>query len=228
MRSSSIVLLSGGLDSLASLQWALQESDLMFGLTFNYGQRAAEKEIETSANICHHFDVKHLVVELPWFSKMSRSALIDSNQALPELTAKDLGNAELTKQSADAVWVPNRNGALVNVAASIAEARCANWIVVGFNHEEAQTFPDNSKGFIDAVNESLKYSTRDKVILQAPMSGKSKKEIIEWGMAQDLDFSNLWSCYLGGDKMCGECESCLRCKRAFREAGAVEWVEKLF
>ncbi|MBI2339521.1 MAG: 7-cyano-7-deazaguanine synthase QueC [Deltaproteobacteria bacterium] len=228
MRSSSIVLLSGGLDSLASLHWARQESDLLMALTFRYGQRSAEKEVESAQRICRHYDINHQVVELPWMAAMKASALIDARELLPELTPDDLDKKGVTEKSAKAVWVPNRNGVFLNVAASIAENALANWLVVGFNREEAQTFPDNSKDFVEAANRFFKFSTREAVALQAPMGPKTKKEIVQWMMEQKIDLSPLWSCYRGGEKMCGVCESCARCKRALWQGGAAGWVEKLF
>lgn len=228
MRSSSIVLLSGGLDSLAAFHWAKEESDLMLGLTFDYGQRAAKREIESAAAICRHYDVKHRVIEVPWYRDLNASALLDSHQALPELSKNDLDDAVATAKSAKAVWVPNRNGVFINIAAALAESMVANWVVVGFNKEEGKTFPDNSEEFLKGANESLKFSTNQAVNLKAPMVSKTKKEIVQWGIKQKIDFSNLWSCYRGGEKMCGTCESCLRCRRALEEGGGGKWMKKLF
>lgn len=228
MRSSSIVLLSGGLDSTASFHWAHQESDLVMAITFNYGQRSAEKEIESAKKICRHYDVGHQVIDLPWFASMKSHPLIDPQEVLPSLKPEELDKKSVTKKSAKAVWVPNRNGAFINVAASIAENRLANWLVVGFNKEEAETFPDNSEEFVEVTNRFFRFSTQEAVTLKAPMMAKTKKEIVLWMLAQKIDFSPLWSCYRGDDKMCGVCESCARCKRALKQAGASEWIEKLF
>lgn len=228
MRSSSIVLLSGGLDSLASLHWARGESDLVMAVTFHYGQRSADREIESAKKICRHYDVNHQVIDLPWFAPMKVSALIDTKEKLPELRPEDLDKKTVTEKSAKAVWVPNRNGVFINVAASIAESRMVNWLVAGFNREEGETFPDNSEDFVEATNRFLKFSTNKAVMLKAPMMAKTKKEIVLWAVKQRIDLSPLWSCYRGGDRMCGVCESCARCKRALKQAGAGEWVEKLF
>lgn len=228
MRATSIVLLSGGLDSLASFAWAEEESDIVIAITFNYGQRAAEKEIESARRICAAREVKHLVVDIPLYGNLKSLALLDKNVSLPQLAEGDLDNLNVTVSSAKAVWVPNRNGVFLNVAAAYAEDLLANWMIVGFNKEEGRTFPDNSEAFVDAVNKSLKFSTDSKVSVQAPMSGRTKTEIVEWLVERDVDLTYLWSCYLGSEKMCGVCESCLRCRRALKEGGADQWVGKLF
>ncbi len=52
MKNVSIVLLSGGLDSAVNLFAASQETAVSLALTFNYGQKAAEKEIECARLLC--------------------------------------------------------------------------------------------------------------------------------------------------------------------------------
>lgn len=227
-RSSSIVLLSGGLDSFMSFHWAHEESDIMLGLTLDYGQRSAAREIASAAAICKKNDIPHRVIELGWYKSLKANPLTDANIPLPELKIKDLNTVSLTEQSAKAVWIPNRNGVFLNVAASLAEDSLANWIIVGFNKEEAQTFPDNSEAFIKASDQFFKFSTSTKVQVKAPMASLTKKEIVQWGLKRDLDFSMIWSCYKGDEKMCGACESCLRLKRGLNEGGGESWLARLF
>lgn len=228
MRSSSVVLLSGGLDSLAAFHWAHKESDITLAVTFHYGQQAALKEIECASRICHKYDIAHKVIDLPWYSQLKPNALLNGNLGLPEFTPKKLEDPLATQQSARAVWIANRNGVFLNVAASIAEDRLANWIVMGFNAEEAQTFPDNSKEFVQVANQFFKYSTSSGVEVRAPMENKTKTEIVAWALQEKVDLSLVWSCYRGLQKMCGVCESCARLKRALASNQANSWSEVLF
>ena len=39
------------------------------------------------------------------------------------------------------------------------------------------------------------------------------------GMKLGVDFSLTWSCYRGGERPCGTCDSCLLRAKAFEEAG---------
>ena len=48
MMNKSIVLLSGGLDSLVSLGLAKEEYNIELALTFDYGQKSLEKEVAAS------------------------------------------------------------------------------------------------------------------------------------------------------------------------------------
>lgn len=213
---------------MASLHWARLESDVLYGLTFDYGQKAAKNEVEAAGKICRHYDMQHKVIELPWFSQMKRSALTNDSVPLPQLEMADLGDMALTQQSAQTVWIPNRNGVFLNIAAAFAEDMLVNWVVVGFNKEEAQTFPDNSLEFVETANRFFEFSTNKKVKVVSPMSHKTKVDIVRWCLKEKVDLSNLWSCYQSGTKMCGKCESCMRLKRGLTESGEYSLMESLF
>ena len=225
--ASSIILLSSGLDSVATFYWALKNCPPVLALTFDYGQKAKTREIEKSKKLCKAHRVKHKVVSIPWLSEIGGNALTDKNKALPGLLSTQLDNKKLTDKSAKAVWVPNRNGVFVAIAASFAESLGVPFILMGLNKEEGATFPDNSLEFVKRANLGLKFSTLSHPELRAPMIDKDKTEIVRWMVERKISFSNIWSCYLAGKKMCGKCESCLRCQRALKQGRAEEW-KKLF
>jgi 7-cyano-7-deazaguanine synthase len=118
------------------------------------------------------------------------------------------------------VWVPNRNGLLVNVAAAFAEALGCARVVVGFNAEEGETFPDNTAAFVETCNAALDLSTRGRVGVWSPTVSMRKASIIVEGRRAGAPLEWVWPCYAGGEAPCGTCESCVRFERARREAGA--------
>jgi 7-cyano-7-deazaguanine synthase len=129
-----------------------------------------------------------------------------------------------SEQSAKAVWVPNRNGVFIEVAASLAEAEGHSEITVGFNSEEAGTFPDNSEEYIRAISKALSYSTQNSVRVTSPTASLNKVDIVRHAKREHFPFSLIWSCYENGSKMCGKCESCMRLKRALH-ANEVAYAE---
>lgn len=215
----SVVLLSGGLDSTVSLAHALRESEVALCLTFDYGQRAAGKEKKAAATLAAYYQVEHLVMELPFLRQITSTALVKSDLDLPEPDRAVLDDLEASNASAAAVWVPNRNGLFVNIAAAFAESRKCDLVVTGFNREEAGSFPDNSVEFVAAANRALSYSTMNKVKVVSYTQRLDKIEIIRLGIRLGVPFHHIWSCYRGQDKMCGSCESCQRFKRAAELAG---------
>jgi 7-cyano-7-deazaguanine synthase len=216
---SSIVLLSSGLDSAVAFKMALDEWGVELALTFDYGQRAADKEVECARKICERYGVKHEVIELPWLEDVTRTSLVYRGEQVPAVTEEELGREARTKETAHAVWVPNRNGTFINIAGCFGDAHDIGLIVCGFNAEEGATFPDNRPEFVDAINKSLYHSTEVHVKVVAPVIDLDKVGIIKKGVSIDAPLDLSWSCYFSGESPCGKCESCVRRARAFRLAG---------
>jgi 7-cyano-7-deazaguanine synthase len=211
-----VVLLSGGLDSAANLAFCRRHDEPVLALTADYGQRAALREIDAARLLCSHFDVRHEVVRLPWLGQLGGSSLTETSRAVPVLGADQLDVREATESAARSVWVPNRNGVLIAMAAAFAERLGADRVVVGFNLEEAVTFPDNSGEFLHAATAALAFSTATKVEAYCYTTEWDKRRIVDElrRSIPDFPFSALWSCYHGADRPCGSCESCRRFERA--------------
>jgi 7-cyano-7-deazaguanine synthase len=206
----SVALVSGGLDSTVALALALEESPVNAGLFFDYGQQAAKRELEAAKAICTRYEVDFERIELPWLARISRSALIEGMGEIPDAVPD-----EIDKDSpAGAVWVENRNGIFVNIAAAFASALGCSSVIVGFNAEEASSFPDNSMRFIESLNRSLEDGTRAGISVVSPTIGMSKRDIVMEGVRLGIPWKEIWSCYRGREEMCGTCESCYRLKRA--------------
>lgn len=215
----SVVLLSGGLDSAANLAFACEYDDPILAITVRYGQRAQDREVAAARSLCGYYGTEHKVLELPWLGALGGSSLTESTMELPELKQDQLDDREVTEKTAKSVWVPNRNGILINAAAAFAERVGANRVVVGFNAEEAATFPDNSEEFLKRATRALEYSTSNQVAVYCYTTAWNKKQIVRElrGLKKNFPFERLWSCYLGGEKPCGKCESCQRQARALEE-----------
>lgn len=212
-----VCLLSGGLDSAVNLAYALREMEVVLCLTADYGQLAARQEIRAARRLARHYRVRHQVVRLPFLARIDQSALTGKRE-LPLLEGSELADAGVTRETARAVWVPNRNGLLINVAACYAEVLGATRVVVGFNREEAATFPDNSEGFLNAVNRALACSTSNGVQVVSFTLRLTKEDIVRLGNRLGVPWAFVWSCYRGEERPCGRCESCRRLERAFQLA----------
>ena len=221
---SSVILLSGGLDSAVNLKMAADDGSARLALTFGYGQRAARNEVAAGRAMCDRLRLRHETIDLPWLGELGGSALTNAAVDLPAPSEHDLDDTAASARSAEAVWIPNRNGIFVNVAAAHAEALGAESVVAGFNAEEAATFPDNSAAYINAATEALRFSTSTGVRLQSYTADLCKREIVALGCRIEAPLDLVWPCYEGGGSPCGVCESCVRFHRAVREADAEEWL----
>ncbi len=218
--NKSIILLSGGLDSLVCLGLCKDKYNIELALTFDYGQKEAEKEIISSESLCKYYNIQHKVIKLDWLKKITNNALI-GNDKLPE-------GIDNPKESAKAVWVPNRNGLFLNIAAAFSDAKKYTYIIIGANKEEGETFPDNTKEFISAVTEEFKYSTLNKTKVFAPLINYDKNDIVKLALEYNMPLELVQSCYNSDKKHCGKCESCTRLRNALLYNNADKYITLLF
>lgn len=190
---------------------------IRLALFFDYGQRAADRERAAAARIARHYRVPFRRVNLPWLAEITGTALVDRSRPLPRTSESRPGD----RRTAAAVWVPNRNGAFLNIAAAFAESLGADSLITGFDREEAATFPDNSLAYIRAINRAFRYSTANRVKVRSFVVGLDKTQIVTLGLKLQVPFQWLWSCYEGLRRPCGRCESCARSIRALRRNNAL-------
>lgn len=218
----SIVLLSGGLDSLVSLGIKRDELTIELAITFDYGQKSLEKEIYASEKICKFYNINHKIIKLDWLKQITTTSLVSSTD-VP--TGDELKN---NVESAKKVWIPNRNGLFLNIAGCYADAQNYDYILIGANKEEAQTFSDNSQDFIDSINKEFEKSTLKHPKVVAPLINYDKNDIVKVALAYKVPLELTMSCYQGAEGHCGICESCLRLKHALEYNNAQKYIAELF
>lgn len=101
--------------------------------------------------------------------------------------------------------VPHRNAILLTLAANTG----AEHLVIGCNAEDQRDYVDCRPAFLRSMAVTLG------CIIQAPLSGHTKPQVIELARGFGLARSDAWSCYLGGPRACGECPSCVEADRAW-------------
>ncbi len=215
--AKSIILLSGGLDSLVSLGLLKEKYNIETALTFGYGQKALDNELKAAEMICNYYNLRHKVIKLDWLRSITHTALV-SDVAIPVGIQK----------TSDSVWVPNRNGLFLNIAASFADAENYDYIIIGANKEEAETFPDNTKEFIERINLEFEYSTKKHPKVLAPLINYDKNDIVKKALDNSIPLEFVRSCYQGVEKHCGKCESCTRLKNALIANNDDKYIKLLF
>ncbi len=214
--SKAIVLLSGGLDSSTALYLAKSEGHEVYALSFDYGQRH-ERELESAKRVAKAAGVTaHHIVSLG-LSQWGGSSLTDKSMTIED------GDANRT--DIPNTYVPARNMVFLSVAASLAEAVGAQHIYIGVSEVDYSGYVDCRQVFIDAMEKAINLGTvmgaekGQKITLHAPFVNMTKAQEIRLGMTLGVDFGQTWSCYRGGEKPCGTCDSCLLRAKAFAEAG---------
>lgn len=221
-KNKSIILLSGGLDSLVALGYSKKHTDynVELALTFDYGQKSSKQEIETSKNICDYYQIQHKVIKLDWLKDITKTALVSDN----DIPTEDLH----TNKSAESVWVPNRNALFLNIAASFCDSFGYNYILYGANKEEAGTFPDNTEEFRQQISNLFETSTLVHPQVIAPLINYNKDDIVRIAVEDKVPLELVRSCYNSGEKHCGKCESCNYLKKALLANNCTEYIKLLF
>ncbi len=214
--SKAIVLLSGGLDSCVALHVAKADGHEVSAISFDYGQRH-KKELECAKAIAKHAGVTdHRIVSLN-LAQWGGSSLTDMSMKVED------GNADRT--DIPLTYVPARNMVFLSVAASLAEASGAEHIYIGVSQMDYSGYVDCRKEFIDAMETAINLGTvmgaeqGKHIYIHAPFENMTKADEIRLGLKLGVDFSLTWSCYRGGERPCGTCDSCLLRARAFAEVG---------
>ena len=145
---TAVFLLSGGLDSTVSMAIAAERGISGTAVFIDYSQKSTTREEAASGAIASRYGMGLDIVRLPWLGEMSSSGLVmgKTGGEIPDFPLS--GDPGDEAAASKAVWVENRNGLFINVAAVFAASRGSATIVTGFNREEAASYPDNSPDFI--------------------------------------------------------------------------------
>lgn len=214
--SKAVVLLSGGLDSAVALYVAKQAGHEVHAISFDYGQRH-NKELNCAKAIAQKAGVaSHNIVTLN-LDLWGGSSLTDKSMSVE--------NGDVNRTDIPVTYVPARNMVFLSIAASLAEAKGARHIYIGVSQVDYSGYVDCRREFIDAMQEAINKGTvmgaekGETITIHAPFINMTKSQEITLGHELGVDFGLTWSCYRGGDKPCGTCDSCLLRAKAFEEAG---------
>ena len=214
----AVLLLSGGLDSATLLYWALKRRYQVFPLSFSYGQRH-KKELQCARKLSriNSLDLKVIRIEFPW----KGSSLLNNALPLPEMDRRDADSP------IPSTYVPARNLIFLSFALSYAEAIDASTILIGANCIDFSGYPDCRPQFYRLANRLFVIGTKagvegKPVKIVAPLLYLKKSEIVLLGKRLGVPYQFTWSCYAGGRKPCGKCDSCQIRKKGFDEAGFLD------
>ncbi|WP_106477013.1 7-cyano-7-deazaguanine synthase QueC [Phytohalomonas tamaricis] len=211
MSEKAVVIYSGGMDSYTVLHKALREGFDVHALSFHYGQRHA-RELDIARHVCQTLNIAHQVVDIRAIhSLIGASALTDDTQAMPR--------ADYAEDNMKATVVPNRNMILLSLAIGHAVNMESSICYYGAHGGDHAIYPDCRPEFVDRMNAVAAIANYTPVEIRAPYLYASKADILAEGLAMGLDYAQTWTCYLGGEKACGECGSCRERLNAFAEHG---------
>lgn len=209
----TLLICSGGLDSVTLAYKIAREHELSALLSFNYGQRHA-KELDYAATCAQHFNIPHHVIDIAPIGKLlSGSALTD------DLEVPDGHYAE---ESMKVTVVPNRNAIMLSIAYGIATSMKANAVAAAFHGGDHFIYPDCRPAFVTNFEfmQKLALDGLADIKLYTPYINTTKAEIAADAVRLGVPLHQTWSCYKGGTIHCGRCGTCVERLEAFALAGA--------
>ncbi len=190
------LLLSGGMDSLTLAWWKRPD----IALTLNYGQLAAQAEIEASRTICKQLEIPHRVIE------------IDCRQ---------LGSGDMAGSQADGLapasdWWPYRNQMLITLAAMKAISFGVTRLWLGTVKSD-DFHKDGSPEFMSAISRLLSLQEGG-IIVEAPAMELSTAELVRKSGISAGVLAWAHSCHKS-NLACGNCRGCNKYMEVFQEVG---------
>jgi 7-cyano-7-deazaguanine synthase len=211
---SVVVLLSGGMDSVAAFYEAMSQHKVVAAISFDYGAKHNHKELPFAAYHCRKFNIEHRVIPLTFVGELFKSDLLKSGGAIPD------GHYE--EQTMKSTVVPFRNGIMLSIAAGFAESKDATGLVIAAHAGDHAIYPDCREDFMKAMADAIRLGTYAGIKLLRPFITMTKADIASRGQALGVDFARTWSCYKGGTLHCGTCGTCVERREAFMVAGVAD------
>ena len=217
----AVVLLSGGLDSTTCMAVAKEAGRELYPISFNYHQRHSI-ELEGAKEVAAFYRVKkHLIIETN-MELIGGSALTDRAIAVPE--------GDVSRTSVPVTYVPARNLIFLSYAVGYAETIGARYVYIGVNSVDYSGYPDCRPEFIQRFQAAADYATEaasagKRIEIVAPLQSLSKAEIVRLATRLAVPLELTHSCYNGGEKACGVCDSCKLRLQGFALAGIEDPIE---
>lgn len=217
----AVVLLSGGLDSTTCMAVAKEAGRELYPISFNYHQRHSI-ELEGAKEVAAFYRVKkHLIIETN-MELIGGSALTDRAIAVPE--------GDVSRTSVPVTYVPARNLIFLSYAVGYAETIGARYVYIGVNSVDYSGYPDCRPEFIERFQAAADYATEaasagKRIEIVAPLQNLSKAEIVRLAARLAVPLELTHSCYNGGEKACGVCDSCKLRRQGFALAGIEDPIE---
>lgn len=205
----SIIVLSGGMDSVTLLHFEAER--IALAVTFDYGSNHNAREIECARRQCGALGIPHIVIPLEFMGNYFKSSLLEGAEAIPE------GNYD--EENMKSTVVPFRNGIMLSIACGLAESNGLRHVMIANHAGDHTIYPDCRPGFVNAMSQAMTEGTFEGIDIIAPFTNISKIDIARRGAELGVDYSQTYSCYKGNEKHCGVCGTCRERKEAFLLAG---------
>jgi 7-cyano-7-deazaguanine synthase len=207
-------------------------------VTVHYGQ-THRRELRAAEEVARALGIEQRIVdvsffkELAWYSALTQPDRfgVPANRTTYEMEA-----------GVPITYVPLRNTFFLTLGAALLESQALHAIeengvrpedvtatlFIAANAIDYSGYPDCRPEFYASAAETLRLGSKlgtqygVRVKIETPLIALSKAEIVRLAVEVGAPLEHTWSCYEGGERPCGRCDSCLLRAKGFAEAGVAD------
>lgn len=235
MEKIGVILLSGGLDSTTVAAYAMKQGFKLKAITLQYGQKHS-REVESAKKVAREMMIKQEVIDVSFFGRLAWYSALTSPENFQ--VPKQRTESEIAKLI-PVTYVPMRNTFFITMAAAFVESEALHLIekenvtpdevqasiFIAANAIDYSGYPDCRPEYYGQLSKALYSGSKlgvqylKSINIETPIISKTKAEIVKMAVELKAPIEYTWSCYEGGEKPCGKCDSCILRARGFAEAG---------
>ncbi len=205
----TLVICSGGLDSVTLAHKIADEHELIGLIAFDYGQRH-KKELAYAEKCAKTLNVAYDIIDISAVGALlSGSALTDD---------VDVPDGHYAEDSMKLTVVPNRNAIMLTIAYGIASSRGADAVATAVHGGDHFIYSDCRPDFAKSFQTMQDFALDEHIKLYTPFIDISKAGIAAQSAEFNVPVIDTWSCYKGGENHCGRCGTCVERIEAFHIA----------
>ena len=195
---AGVLLLSGGMDSIAIAHW--KRSEIALAVTVDYGQLCAQAEESAAKAVCEALSLPHEVLRIDCRSLGSGS--LAGQEALPGAPTPE--------------WWPFRNQLLISLAAMTAVRWRHSGVLIGTVAGDDR-HADGKEEFLRLMDQVVSFQEGGIRVL-APAIAMSSPELIRRSQTPRTLLAWSHSCHRANEP-CGDCRGCNKHANVLEELG---------
>ena len=211
----TLVICSGGMDSVTLAHKIAKEHELIGLIAFDYGQKH-KKELTFAKKCAETLGVSFDLIDISHIGKLLTGSALTDDIAVPD--------GHYAEDTMKITVVPNRNAIMLTIAYGIASSRDADAVATAIHGGDHFIYPDCRPDFAEAFQTMQNFALDgvSQIELHTPFIDKTKADIAAVGAALNVPYVDTWSCYKGGETHCGRCGTCVERREAFHLANVTD------
>eukprot|EP01127_Copromyxa_protea_P003301 TRINITY_DN13131_c0_g1_i1.p1 TRINITY_DN13131_c0_g1~~TRINITY_DN13131_c0_g1_i1.p1 ORF type:complete len:206 (-),score=28.04 TRINITY_DN13131_c0_g1_i1:34-651(-) len=186
MSIRSLVLLSGGIDSVTAMHLLQSKGRKVLPVFVNYSQRGAVQELKAAKFFCDALGLELIQLDL--------SQVGD--------TFRNLQTQKLH------IPIHHRNLPILSLAVSLAAQEKLDSIVLSVIKDDfVKDYQSSSLEFVEAFRAMIR-TLEPNIEVETPLKHLTKLEVLQLAKSLDIPLERTYTCMRGHEEHCGNCTQC--------------------